>query len=47
MLGAPMRSSLPQTRFPRADGPREHFEGNDAVRPRMEPRTALIYTQMG
>jgi hypothetical protein len=47
MLGAPIRSSSPRMRFPHSDGPRVHFEVNGAVRPRMEPRTALICVQMG
>lgn len=47
MLVAPIRSSFSQTRFPRLNGHMGHFEDDDAVRPRREPRTALMFVEMG
>lgn len=47
MLAAPMRSSLPQIRFPNSDGPRVQFEVKRAVRARIEPRTARLTVRMG
>lgn len=47
MLAAPMRSSLPQIRFPHSDAPRVHFEGKRAVRGSMRARTARLTVPTG
>ena len=47
MLAAPMRSSLPQMRYPHSDGPRVHFEAKRAVRGSMRARTARLAVEMG
>ena len=47
MLATPICSSPAQTRFAHSDDPRVILNDKGAVRPRMQPRTALIYAPMG